>query len=323
MGYDFHFDGDTPRLIEINTNAGGALLNALLQAHQQLCCEGVQSAFLNELGDADPGARFLDMFRREWQAAGRAGEPRRIAIVDAQPAGQFLYPEFLLFQKLFTAAGWDAVICDAHELRREGGRLLAQGAPVDMVYNRLTDFALLEPTQAPLREAWLAGECVVSPDPWHHALQADKRNLVHLADAEWLARMEVPAAEREWLARIVPATQAVTAENADTLWSARKQLFFKPSRGYGSRAAYRGDKLTRGVWADIVASRDYVAQAYAPPGTRHVQVDGEVREMKFDVRAYAYAGEVLLLAARVYQGQATNMRTPGGGFAPVFTLPVV
>ena len=29
MGYDFHFDGHGPRLIEINTNAGGTFLNAL------------------------------------------------------------------------------------------------------------------------------------------------------------------------------------------------------------------------------------------------------------------------------------------------------
>jgi len=30
---------------------------------------------------------------------------------------------------------------------------------------------------------------------------------------------------------------------------------------------------------------------------------------------------VLLYAARMYQGQTTNFRTPGGGFAPVFTGP--
>ena len=29
---------------------------------------------------------------------------------------------------------------------------------------------------------------------------------------------------------------------------------------------------------------------------------------------------VLLAAARLYQGQTTNFRTPGGGFAPVFFL---
>ncbi len=40
--------------------------------------------------------------------------------------------------------------------------------------------------------------------------------------------------------------------------------------------------------------------------------------MKFDVRNYVYDGAVQWLAARVYQGQVTNFRTPEGGFAAVF-----
>jgi hypothetical protein len=39
--------------------------------------------------------------------------------------------------------------------------------------------------------------------------------------------------------------------------------------------------------------------------------------MKVDVRNYVYAGAVQLIAARLYQGQTTNFRTEGGGFAPV------
>ena len=44
-------------------------------------------------------------------------------------------------------------------------------------------------------------------------------------------------------------------------------------------------------------------------------------ELKVDIRAYAYAGEIQLLAARLYTGQTTNFRTSGGGFAPVFLMP--
>jgi hypothetical protein len=43
--------------------------------------------------------------------------------------------------------------------------------------------------------------------------------------------------------------------------------------------------------------------------------------MKFDLRNYVYDGAVQWVAARVYQGQTTNFRTPGGGFAPVFSTP--
>ena len=38
MGYDFHLGVDGPRLIEINTNAGVAFLNALLARAQRRCC---------------------------------------------------------------------------------------------------------------------------------------------------------------------------------------------------------------------------------------------------------------------------------------------
>jgi hypothetical protein len=43
--------------------------------------------------------------------------------------------------------------------------------------------------------------------------------------------------------------------------------------------------------------------------------------LKFDLRDYAYDGAVQWVAARLYQGQTTNFRTPGGGFAPVYPVP--
>lgn len=40
MGYDFYLGGESPRLIEVNTNAGGAFLNAELARAQLQCCGG-------------------------------------------------------------------------------------------------------------------------------------------------------------------------------------------------------------------------------------------------------------------------------------------
>ena len=42
--------------------------------------------------------------------------------------------------------------------------------------------------------------------------------------------------------------------------------------------------------------------------------------LKFDIRLYTYDGKVQWTAARLYQGQTTNFRTPGGGFAPVYSI---
>lgn len=96
-------------------------------------------------------------------------------------------------------------------------------------------------------------------------------------------------------------------------------MFFKPLSGHGSKAVYRGDKLTKGVWADIVKGA-YVAQAFVAPGERIIELDGHSVPRKVDIRLYTYEAQPLLVAARVYQGQATNLRTPGGGFAPVLVV---
>ena len=44
MGYDFHLAAEGPRLIEVNTNAGGAFLNGLLAKAQRACCAEVEVA---------------------------------------------------------------------------------------------------------------------------------------------------------------------------------------------------------------------------------------------------------------------------------------
>ncbi len=117
----------------------------------------------------------------------------------------------------------------------------------------------------------------------------------------------------------VPPTVVVSADNADALWQDRRNLFFKPARGHGSKAAYRGDKVTRKVWAEILG-REYVAQTFAAPGTRSVQLDGVRSELKIDVRLSIFGGTILLAAARLYQGQTTNMRAAGGGFAAILEV---
>jgi hypothetical protein len=73
------------------------------------------------------------------------------------------------------------------------------------------------------------------------------------------------------------------------------------------------------VWAGIIRG-GYVAQEFAAPGERMIRLDGVSQARKTDVRLYVYNGQVLLTAARLYQGQTTNFRTPGGGFAPVLAL---
>ena len=115
LGYDFHVGDDGPKLIEINTNAGGGLLNARLAKAQRACCEPVARLMPARASIED---RFVAMFREEWHLVHGDAPLTRIAIVDEQPAAQYLAPEFELFRRLFEANGIDAG--DAMQITAQG-----------------------------------------------------------------------------------------------------------------------------------------------------------------------------------------------------------
>jgi hypothetical protein len=318
FGYDFHVTEGAFGLIEINTNAGGAMLNAVLARAQRACCAALQGLEPPPPATASSFEEsIMSMFRREWSLCGHERPLLSIAIVDENPAQQYLYPEFLLFQQLFQRHGLQAVIAGPSEFSLRGGVLWHGDLAIDIVYNRLTDFSLAEPASATLRDAYLTNAMVLTPHPRAHALYADKRNLTLLRDATRLQALGVPQATQDVLLAGIPHTEIVQAQHAERLWRDRRLLFFKPFAGFGGRAAYRGDKLTQRVWQEILAG-GYVAQALVAPGGRAISNQEPVEMLKFDLRTYTYDGSVQWVAARLYQGQTTNFRTPGGGFAPVY-----
>jgi hypothetical protein len=325
FGYDFHLNAERIGLIEINTNAGGAMLNALLARAQHACCAAMDGIVFDSATAQAFEAEIVAMFLHEWQLGGLDRPLRSIAIVDEAPQQQYLYPEFLLFQQLFQKQGWQAVIVAPEELAWRDGQLWHGDLQIDLVYNRLTDFLLEAPASAALRSAYLADAVVLTPHPQAHALYAlyaDKRNLALLSDAQRLQELGVAPELQKILLENIPRTEQVRPEHAERLWAQRRHLFFKPNAGYGGRAAYRGDKLTKRVWEEILAG-EYIAQSIVAPGER---VTGSLQapaQLKFDLRFYTYQGKVQWSAARTYQGQTTNFRTPGGGFAPVYSIPDV
>ncbi len=310
FGYDFHLNDSGAHLLEINTNAGGALLNALLVNSQRDVHAPGTTALPDNLEPA-----FLDMFRREWKLQRGDAPLRTVAIVDETPPTQYFYPEFILAKQLFERAGITALIADPAELQARGDGLYCGEHKVDLVYNRLTDFSLqLHPA---LLAAYQQDQLVLTPHPRAYSLYANKRNLSWLTDGERLRAMGADQATIATLLSGIPQTRLVASQHAELWWQQRKQWFFKPATGFGSKGSYRGANLTKRVFEEIMQA-DYVAQRMAPPGGRRVCVDGaEPVALKFDVRCYVYDGQVQLIAARLYQGQTTNLRTPGGGFAVV------
>ncbi len=348
FGYDFHLSPTGVKLIEINSNAGSAALSALLAMAQEI------ESTLHPNWETD----FAHMFLNEWQTKRGDAPLSCVAIVDDEPSTQYLYPDFLLFQHALEQQGIKTIIVDPRELSLQAGCLYHQETRIDLVYNRLTDFSLEDPAYRALREAYLSdavrevegaserrtsaythedsstepthkrsaavalckSSIVLTPNPRSHALYADKRNLTVLSDTALLRSWGVAEAQLAVLANSVLKVYEVDPAHADELWQMRKQLFFKPVAGYGGKGAYRGERISRPAFNEVLQG-NYVAQTYIPASEQQIHVAGEMQTFKLDIRRYVYQSKPVGIVARLYQGQVTNMRTPGGGFATVAGLP--
>lgn len=305
--YDFHMSAEGPQLIEINTNAAGAVLG--LDATRDLvnCCNGAPQ-FMPIRPFRFDAVQMVSMFRREFSRRFPERELKTVAIVDESPEQQFFYPEFLLTQNLLMRHGIEAIIIPPEKIEIRDTGVYAGDIRLDFIYNRLTDFELKAAQNAAISRAYEEGLATVSPNPAVHALYARKSNLAAFWSSEFDAVANV-----DQIRRHIPETVIVSAANRDELWKQRKQWFFKPIDGYGGKAVYRGDKLTARVWAEIVAS-SYIAQKYVPARMRQLKAD---LSLKYDLRVYNYGDEILGMMARYYQGQTTNFRTENGGLASV------
>jgi hypothetical protein len=303
MSYDFHIDShQNLKLIEVNTNAAFLLMGYFLYDLHQL---------------QKPIPEFtLETFRasceRESQLSGKPMSS--VAIVDENPSSQRLFIEFLLYEQFFKSFGYTTKIVDPAELEFNNSTLSFNKEPIDFVYNRTTDFFFEQPNMVALREAYLHKAITLSPNPHEYALLADKHRLI-----EWSLNLREPSpfVELQKIAGHLLEADYVVDANSDALWSKKKKVFFKPLTSFGSKGTYRGEGISRSYFDQLI-NKDYIAQEYCPPQEHLFEANGfPSTKLKYDLRFYAYQGEIQMVVARLYQGQVTNLKTTHGGFAPV------
>ncbi|MCM2352141.1 MAG: hypothetical protein NDI63_00900 [Pseudobdellovibrio sp.] len=283
--FDFHLvDGNKPKLIEINTNAAFLALGLTLY----------------DFWKVQPATNFtweklVEMFREESKLVGQ--KEINLAIMDEKPSEQRLFIEFLVYQEAFKKNNIPCSIIDVHQA--------ADLKPGTLIYNRYTDFYLKEPHSAQLKALYTEGKLHLSPTPFEYFMLGDKQRL-----SDWQKQSELPVPES--LLKIYDLAEA----DKDQVWNERKKLFFKPKASFGSKQAYNGASMSRKVFDEAFA-QGFVAQEYAPPPEVDVLQDGQNLRLKYDLRCYAYKDELQLVIARLYQGQTTNLKTIGGGFAIV------
>ncbi|TGL50817.1 circularly permuted ATPgrasp domain protein, partial [Leptospira wolffii] len=218
LSLDFHQTKEGPKLIEINTNAGGAYLQLKLLEAQIRCCKAVDLALPNIEALQEIEEKFYSIFIKEWIANNRNGLPGFIAIVDENPQSQFLYPEFLMFRNLFRSKGIHSEILDPKQIKSIEGDLYFEDQKIDLIYNRLTDFHLLQAANFKIKQAWEGGNTVVTPSPLDYDLYARKTNLTFLSDIESIAKVGMSDRDSKVLRKSIPYAKIVTADNAKELW---------------------------------------------------------------------------------------------------------
>ncbi|NLC70614.1 MAG: hypothetical protein GX751_04555, partial [Desulfuromonadaceae bacterium] len=204
MGYDFHLTPDGPKLIEVNTNAGGLLLPWLPASGEKKvrppaprCRERLLATFVREYALFSGTVRF----------------PPVIAIVDDNPPEQFLYPELLFFSRLLEEKGARVHIADPGQIDFDGDGIRCHGERIDFIYNRHTDFYLESREMAVIRDAYLARKVCLSPNPFTYALLADKRRLPLWKDGDFLRECGLKEEMIDLLVRVVPESR-ILAEAA-------------------------------------------------------------------------------------------------------------
>ena len=188
-----------------------------------------------------------------------------------------------------------------------------QDTPIDLIYNRHCDFYLQSPALAAIRNAWVQQQICLTPNPHTYALLADKRRMIDWSTPDKLDTLNLSARARQLLERSIPMTRLLISQNTEQLWQQRKQWVFKPDTAYASRGVYLGKKMTTTKFAELNPNTTLVQQMIAPS----VFIAPNGQSFKSDFRLFAYQRQILGVAARLYQGQVTNLRTEGGGFAHV------
>jgi hypothetical protein len=286
MSYDFHLDpAGQLKLIEVNTNASFLALGDALYETWEIS-QPVQDFKMDELHDNI--LEELDLF-------GTPNPRPEVAIVDENPSGQRLFAEFLVYQEWMNEWGFQASIRDVENL----------SGTEDFIYNRSTDFYLANPKSKKMLQMYLEKKVCLSPNPHEYLLMADKERLV-----EWSLQ------NHSALQAFLPKARILNASNMEEIWSERKKLFFKPLRSFGAKQSFKGASISRRLFEELLGG-EMLAQEYVAAPEIAMEFMGQELKLKYDLRFYAYKDRVQSVMARTYQGQVTNMKTVGGGFAPV------
>jgi uncharacterized circularly permuted ATP-grasp superfamily protein len=275
----------------------------------------------------------LMMTFREW---GGNASPPLIAIVDWSDVPT--YTEFELLREAFMANGVPTIVCDPRDLQFSGGRLLASGRPIDLVYRRvlLNDILARPEDCAALVAAYSARavcvantfRCKIPHKKALFAVLTDERRSRLFSDRERaLIRRQVP-----WTAIVHEGRLRRDGAEIDLVPHIRRhrdRFVIKPNDEYGGKGVTLGWEVSEGEWDQTIARAladrggSWVAQERITVRREAfpVCVDGrvEIRDMLVDFAPYVFRGRLGGFLTRLSATQLANV-TSGGGQVPAFIV---
>ena len=271
---------------------------------------------------------------REW--GGRANPPVML-ITDWREVPT--WTEFLMLRDRFGARGVKVIVADPRDLVFEGGKLIADGQAIDLVYRRvlIADILARESECRALLDAY-EQRAVCMANTLQCKIPHKKAFFAVLTD-DAHASLFSPN-ERALVAQHVPWTRVLAegrttrgGEDVDLLphvraW--REDLVIKPNDEYGGSGVVLGWEADAKAWDDaienavsgndgawIVQARIPVRREPFPAVTAPGQV--EMRDMLVDFAPYLFRGKLAGFLTRLSATGLANV-TSGGGQVPAFVV---
>lgn len=247
------------------------------------------------------------------------------------------YSEFVLYQRYFESVGVRCVIADVRDCELAGGRLLAAGTPIDLIYKRVLIHELIAEggLDHPIVRAVRSGAvCMVNP--FRCKVLHKKASLAVLSDERNTRLFAEP--ERRAIAEHIPWTRVVEerktvyhGEAVDLLpWMAgnRERLVLKPNDDYGGAGIVLGWEVDDATWTAALAkalTEPFIVQ-------ERIGLPSELFPSFADGRLH-FAGRIVDTAPFVFGGACAdgcltrvstatlvNVTAGGGSTVPTFVV---
>ena len=268
-----------------------------------------------------------------WHEFSRGRSSPRIAILDWLDVPT--RTEFELFQAHFREIGLECVIDDPRNAEYRGGKLVVQGAPVDVIYKRVLISELIEQCglDSPVVRA-VRDRAVCFVNGFRCKILHKKASLAVLSDEANTGMFTTP--ERLAIADCIPWTRVV-AERITTWRGAevdlmrlmldlREWLVLKPNDEYGGKGIVLGWTVDAATWETAVRTAlqtpHIVQERVEIPSEPYPSwVDGRVEliDRQYDTAPFVTNGEYMEgLLTRLSTAVLLNVTAGGGSTVPTF-----